>query len=65
VLSQLLGHTEEELAALEGDGVIGYAPTNPRPVRRPSPEEQVRQGRMQRYETDYREQVARAYGADP
>jgi benzylsuccinate CoA-transferase BbsF subunit len=43
VLSQLLGHPAEELAALEAEGVIGYAPTNPRPVRRPSPEEQVRQ----------------------
>jgi benzylsuccinate CoA-transferase BbsF subunit len=65
VLSQLLGHTEEELTILEGHGVIGYAPTNPRPVRRPSPEEQVRQGRMHRYEQDYREQVAREYGAEP
>jgi benzylsuccinate CoA-transferase BbsF subunit len=65
VLSQLLGHTVEELAALEAGGVIGYAPTNPRPVRRPSPEEQVRQGRMQRYEANYREQVARHYGAGP
>ena len=64
VLSQLLGRTEEELAALEEEGVIGYAPTNPSPVRRPSPEEQVRQGRMQRYESDYQEQVARVYGAD-
>jgi hypothetical protein len=33
-------------------------------VRRPAPEEQVRQGRMQRYEQDYREQVARAYRTD-
>lgn len=64
VVSQLLGHPGEELAALEADGVIGYAPTNPRPVRRPSPEEQVRQGRMQRYEADYGGQVAQYYGAD-
>jgi crotonobetainyl-CoA:carnitine CoA-transferase CaiB-like acyl-CoA transferase len=63
VLSQLLGHTVEELATLEAEGVIGYAPTKPSPVRRPSPEEQVRQGRMQRYEGDYREQVARVYGS--
>ncbi|MCH7606028.1 MAG: CoA transferase [Chloroflexi bacterium] len=61
VLSELLGRSREELAALEESGVIGYAPTNPRPVQRPSLEEQVRQGRMQRFETDFLEQVARAY----
>ena len=33
----------------------------PRPVQRPSLDEQVRQGRMQRYETDFEEQVRRAF----
>jgi crotonobetainyl-CoA:carnitine CoA-transferase CaiB-like acyl-CoA transferase len=61
VLHELLGRSEGELAALEAQGVIGYAPVDPRPVQRPSLDEQVRQGRMQRYETDFREQVARAY----
>ena len=61
VLTELLGHPAEELAALEEEGIIGYAPTNPRAVQRPSLDEQVRQGRMQRYETDFEEQVARAY----
>ena len=61
VLSDLLGHTEDELAGWEEEGIIGYAPTNPRAVQRPSLDEQVRQGRMQRYETDFEEQVARAY----
>ena len=61
VLSELLGHSAEELAALEEEGVIGYAPTNPRAVQRPSLDEQVRQGRMQRYETDFEEQVAKVY----
>ena len=61
VLIGLLGLGEDEVAKLESDGVIGYAPTDPRPIRRPSLDEQVRQGRMQRYETDFQEQVARAY----
>ena len=61
VLMELLGHSKEELAVLEDGGVIGYAPTDPRPVKRPPLDEQVRQGRMQRYETDFREQVARYY----
>jgi benzylsuccinate CoA-transferase BbsF subunit len=61
VLCELLSHSEAELSDLEAEGVIGYAPVSPRPVQRPSLEEQVRQGRMQRYETDFREQVARAY----
>ena len=61
ILGGLLGIAEQEIAALEADGVIGYGPLNPRPVRRPSLDEQVRQGRMQRYETDFPEQVARAY----
>ena len=63
VLSKLLGKTAEELAALEASGIIGYAPTDPRPVQRPSLDEQVRQGRMQRYETDFEEQVRRAFPA--
>jgi benzylsuccinate CoA-transferase BbsF subunit len=61
VLSDLLGKTAEEMAALEEAGIIGYGPTAPRPVQRPSLDEQVRQGRMQRYETDYEEQVRRAF----
>jgi hypothetical protein len=53
--------TASEVSALEEKGVIGYAPADPRPVRRPSLDEQVRQGRMQRYETDFQEQVAAAF----
>ena len=62
VLAELLGHSEADLAHLEAEGVIGYAPVNPTGTRRPSLDEQVRQGRLQRYETDFREQVSRAYG---
>ena len=61
VLSGLLGKTAEEMAELEEAGIIGYGPTNPRPVQRPSLDEQVRQGRMQRYETHFGEQVRRAF----
>ena len=61
ILSDLLDRNEADLAALEEEGVIGYAPASPRPVSRPSLDEQVRQGRMQRYETDFREQVARVF----
>jgi len=61
VLMDLLGKTEDQMAELEAAQVIGYAPANPAPVSRPSPEEQVRLGRMQRYEHDYQEKVAEAY----
>ena len=61
VLSGLLGKSAEEMAELEEAGIIGYGPTNPRPVQRPSLDEQVRQGRMQRYEIDFGEQVRRAF----
>ena len=61
ILSELLGKTANEMAALEESGIIGYGPTTPRPVQRPSLDEQVRQGRMQRYETDFEEQVREAF----
>jgi hypothetical protein len=63
VLGDLLGISEAGMAALEEKGIIGYAPTNPRAVSRPSPEEQVRLGRMQRYDADYRERLNEAYGS--
>ena len=65
VLGELLGLPAAEIARLEREGVIGYEPANPAPVRRPSLEEQVRQGRMLRYETDFAEQVAQAYPPPP
>lgn len=61
ILGELLGKTANEMEALEETGIIGYGPTDPRPVRRPSLDEQVRQGRMQRYETDFEEQVRRTF----
>ena len=61
VLGELLGLSSGQIADLEGKGVIGYAPEDPRPVQRPSLDEQVRQGRMLRYETDFRRQVSESY----
>ena len=62
ILAGLLGHSEADLARWEAEGVIGYVPANPSGTRRPSLDEQVRQGRLQRYETDFREQISRVYG---
>ena len=59
ILAGLLGRADGDIAALEEAQVIGFAPLSPRGVRRPSLDEQVRQGRMQRYETDYAERVAK------
>ncbi len=61
VLKDLLGMSATEIERLEKVGVIGYAPDDPRPVRRPSLDEQVRQGRMLRYETDFQEQVSQSF----
>ena len=61
VLRDLLGLTADEMNLLEEQGVIGYAPDDPQPVQRPPLDEQVRQGRMLRYETDFEEQVSRAF----
>jgi len=62
VLGELLGRTQQELSDLEAQEVIGYAPVDPKPVERPSLDEQVRQGRMQRYESGFEEQVADFFG---
>ena len=61
VLGELLGYSRGDIGRLEEEGVIGYAPADPRPVQRPSLDEQVRQGRMLRYETDFESQVARVF----
>lgn len=61
VLRELLGLTADEVTRLEEAGIIGYTPADPRPVQRPSLDEQVRQGRMLRYETDFQSQVSQAY----
>ena len=64
ILVDLLGRTSDEIAALEEAQIIGYSPLSPRGVRRPSLDEQVRQGRMQRYETGYAERVREWFGIE-
>ena len=61
ILGELLGLTPADISRLEEEGIIGNAPADPRPVRRPSLDEQVRQGRMLRYETDFESQVAEGF----
>ncbi|MCH8280128.1 MAG: CoA transferase [Chloroflexi bacterium] len=61
VIAEILGRSPAEMAALEEEQIIGYAPTNPRAVQRPPLDEQVQQGRLHRYDTDFQEQVAKAY----
>ena len=65
ILKDLLGLAESDVTRLEEERVIGFAPDDPRPVRRPSLEEQVRQGRMLRYESDFQEQVSQAFPLPP
>jgi benzylsuccinate CoA-transferase BbsF subunit len=65
VLKDLLGLPESDVTRLEEEGVIGFAPDDPRPVRRPSLEEQVRQGRMLRYESDFQEKVSQSFPLPP
>ncbi len=64
LLGELLGRTDAQVAELAEADIIGFAPLTPRGVRRPSLDEQVRQGRMQRYETDYAEQIRRRFGIE-
>ena len=64
VLRELLGLTQADVAGLEDEGVVGYAPADPSPVQRPSLDEQVRQGRMLRYETDFQGQVAEVFRSE-
>ena len=65
ILAGLLGKTDDEIDALQDANIIGDQPLNPRGVRRPSLDEQVRQGRMQRYDTNYAERVREWFGAEP
>ena len=41
VIAELLGRSPAEMAALEEEQIIGYAPANPRAVQRPPLDEQV------------------------
>ena len=59
IFIDLLGYDESILEEWESEGIIGYGPTSPISVRRPSLEEQVRQGRLQRFEPDFLSQVSK------
>ena len=58
IFIDLLGYDESLLEEWESEGIIGYGPTSPISVQRPSLEEQVRQGRLQRFEPDFLDQVS-------
>ena len=58
IFIDLLGYDESILGEWESEGIIGNGPTSPISVRRPSLEEQVRQGRLQRFEPDFLNQVS-------
>ena len=59
IFIDLLGYDESILEEWESEGIIGYGPSSPISVRRPSLEEQVRQGRLQRFEPDFLTQVSK------
>ena len=57
VLQGLLGYDDTHYAALQESGIIGTAPTNPRPVLRMSMDERVRQGRLASWDPDYKQRL--------
>jgi hypothetical protein len=61
-LSEVLGRTADDVAALEEEGVIGTAPVNARPPAVALPEALLRQGRIVRREADFKEQVRSYFG---
>lgn len=61
ILKELLGKTEEEFQELLETEIIGFKPTQGTPVKAPDPKEQLRQGRMQRYESNFKEKISDFY----
>ena len=64
ILKELLGKTDEEFDALVATQIIGSKPTQGTAVRAPDPNEQLRQGRMQRYDSDFKQKISEFYGTD-
>ena len=62
ILKELLGKSDDDMKNLEKKAVIGYSPSQGTPIRAPDPNEQLRQGRMQRYESDFRSKISTFYG---
>ena len=63
-LSEVLGRSQKDVAALEESGVIGTSPTLADSVPQPSPETLLKLGRIIRHEPDFKEQVNRKFVAD-
>jgi len=61
ILKHLLGKTDQEFNELISTQIIGFEPTQGTPVRAPDPNEQLRQGRMQRYDSDFRQKISEFY----
>ena len=64
ILKELLGKTDEEFDELVATQIIGNKPTQGTAVRAPDPNEQLRQGRMQRYDSDFKQKISEFYGTD-
>ena len=64
ILKELLGKTDEEFDVLVATQIIGSKPTQGTAVRAPDPNEQLRQGRMQRYDSDFKQKISEFYGTD-
>ena len=64
ILKELLGKTDEEFDELVVTQIIGNEPTQGTAVRAPDPDEQLRQGRMQRYDSDFKQKISEFYGTD-
>ena len=64
ILKELLGKTDEEFDELVVTQIIGNEPTQGTAVRAPDPNEQLRQGRMQRYDSDFKQKISQFYGTD-
>ena len=64
ILKELLGKTDEEFDELVATQIIGNKPTQGTAVRAPDPNEQLRQGRMQRYDSDFKQKISQFYGTD-
>lgn len=63
-LAEVLGRSDDEVAALEKEGVIGTAPVNAKPPEVARPEVLLSQGRIVRREADFKEQVRSHFGGE-
>ncbi len=61
-LQDILGLSVSDTTAMEQAGIIGTAPTNPRPTNPSSNELLIEQGRIVRWEPGFEEQVSQEFG---